>query len=136
MKKSVIIIGVSLFILIIAIIGVIKYFMGSTPVNVSKEADAYAVFKYDDLKDIYEKLTVEETQQVTEILDGNVAYYDSPACGFDDNIGFIIGNKRFSVACDGSPTIKYGGKFFLIDESQIDIIHRIMIRHGAFFPCV
>ena len=136
MKKAVIIIGISLCILIIGIIGVIKYYMGPTPVNVSKEAEAYVVFKYDDIKDIYEQLTVEETQQVTEILDGNVAYYDSPAHGFDDNIGFIIGNKRFSVACDGCPTIKYGDKFFLIDESQIEIIHRIMIRHGAFFPCV
>ena len=130
MKKA---IGIT--VAIILIIGIIILLV-CPPVFVSGSSDVYVVFQYGS-KDIYEKVSDSEAQQVTQILNAHITFDDPvPSCGFDDNIALIIGDKRFCIARDNCPTVRYNGKYFNVSQKQIDTLRNIMRSYGAYFPCV
>ena len=136
-KPIILVIVISLTI----IIGIsIVFFSFCTPIFVSENSDVYVVFKYDsynprDDRDIYEKLTDDEAKQVTQILNGHLAFEEYPACGFDDDIALIVGDKRYCIARDLCPVIGCDGKYFNVSQEQIDTIRKIMGKYGAYFPC-
>lgn len=85
---------------------------------------------------IHEKLTSEESEAIISILNGKVQFFDNPSCGFDKKINLSVNNQSFLLACDGCPTIKHGLRYFNVEEGEIKIIHSIMEKYGATFPCV
>lgn len=59
-----------------------------------------------------------------------------PACGFDDNVYFSLGDSVFYPACDRCNLIKYKGKYFEVSENDMEKIRQVLEKYGAYFPCV
>ena len=134
MKKQKII-RIALIVAGVMLIGGVLLYVLPLPIFVINPGQGAIDYQYGDVN-IYEELSADETAQLAEIVNGKTTFYDSPSCGFDDHIAFIVGGKRFSVACDTCPTIKYHGKYIHVSDSEIETVHRIMEAHGANFPCV
>lgn len=104
-------------------------------VNLTEYNEGTIVFVYGD-KQICEMLDYTDTSKLKGIINYKVLYNDNPSCGFDDNISLRFDDKIFSIACDGCPIIKYNGKYISLSENEIILMHNIMEKYGAVFPCV
>ena len=108
--------------------------------KVRHNADVTLVFFYEE-KNIQVTLTEEEAAAVTEIL--NRKTYDSillgyPSCGFQENVALKVGNRRFSIACDGCNGIFDVSRFHFFDipKEEMAYIHALFEKYGGYFPCV
>ncbi len=140
MKKKVkILVPVVAVVLIVAISLGLVFFRS----NIIKK-DATAEFYYEnDYEGIYisTALTEEETQIIREmIVHAKVRHNKELTDSFNESIylAFNSGNKvkRYYIACDASPYLQYnlGGTFLELEDWEIDKLHSILGRYGAYFP--
>lgn len=108
------------------------------PVVLSKDTPQIH-YKYMDL-DISESLTEEETATVRKILGGKIPYWDDgyPMCGYSENVSITIGDRTFSLACDGCHDIQIVGEdlYISLSDSEWAKMEAIFEAHGGSFPCV
>lgn len=123
-------------IIIVALIALVVYFSNVLLFNVHiSNSQAKIVYSYDE-KNINEDLTKQESDKIYKIFDNSPLAYDSPSCGFTDSVSIKYGFDTFEIACDDCGIVKYKNKYFNVSDTQIEEIHKIMVAHGAHFPCV
>ena len=106
-------------------------------VFVSSDALAELTFKYGDIS-VSATLTKEESEQLSNIVNGKTLYAGNPSCSFDVNISFQIRDRVFCPACDSCGKVKdcKTGKYFNISEAERETIESIFEKYGGSFPCV
>ena len=135
---------IAIFLCFLTIIGIFMFvYFNLFTINISAENNAEVVFVYDyydndEDANIRETLSEDDLKTVKEILNGKKPYWEFgvPSCGFDENISIQFGDKVFSPACDGCNIIRYRNKYIRVSDGEINIIHRVMRKHGAHFPCI
>jgi len=76
-----------------------------------------------------------------EILRGR-SVRSSFDCGFSIDISITMTNGRRSImfcpANDGCPTLRIGNsnRYLTVSDEAIAILHEILEKYGAFFPCI
>lgn len=137
MKKALCIISVVAIMVVCAVFAVF-FFVPST-VNVSDDSNAELTYIYND-KNISVKLSDDERDELCDIFNGKERYvitpFDTPSCGFTDNVSVKIGNTVFKPACDTCATVETGFTYFQISEEERAAINRIFQKYGGTFPCV
>lgn len=92
-------------------------------------------------KDICVTLPEEDAEKVIAMLDHkpyrSVFVDGVPSCGFDKNVSLKIGNRIYAIACDTCNTVMDWriGRYFYIEEADMDYIHRLFQQYGGDFPC-
>ena len=81
-------------------------------------------------------LTREDAEEIKNIVNGKLLYYDSPSCGFDEKVAVSLNGRLLMPACDTCPTLKYKNKYMSVSKEQIATIHQIFAKYGGTFPCV
>lgn len=128
-------------VVLVVITTLVLSFLLINSVSINSNAGAELYYTHDGLY-IVTNLTDEESFAITEILDGKSLIINDPGltCVFDDNIYISFeGNgdeKIFYIACDGCPFIRYKNKNLPLSKEEMDIIHDILERYGATFPCI
>ncbi len=128
MKKPLLIIYPFLIIVLLA---------SCSRVSVSSDVLAELTFKYGDIS-VSATLTKEESEQLSNIVNGKALYAGDPSCSFDVNISFRVGDRVFCPACDSCGKVKdcKTGKYFNISEAERETIEGIFEKYGGHFPCV
>lgn len=106
-------------------------------VSVDSTQTVELVFRYGS-SSVETQLSEQDSSYIFEILDGKELYSDSPSCGFDENVSFVINGKRYCPACDKCCTVKdcSSGMYFEISRSERNTIEDIFSKYGGYFPCV
>ena len=81
-------------------------------------------------------LTREDAEEIKNIVNGKLLFYDSPSCGFDEKVAVSLNGRLLMPACDTCPTLKYKDKYMRVSKEQIATIHQIFAKYGGTFPCV
>lgn len=114
----------------------IYFYFNPLFVNAPNCKNAELIFIYGK-DNIVATISEEDTDKLYDILGGfHFVHYDMPSCGFDENICVRFGNTAFSPACDTDPIIQYKTKYFSVTEEEIQQVHKILEKYGAYFPCV
>ena len=103
-------------------------------VRLDKDAEVTLIF--DDINVV---LTDEEADRVFEIFDGakkQSLFWGTPSCGFNENVALQIGMTRFKIACDTCGTAMVGTRAIVIDDEDIEYIHKLFEKYGGHFPCI
>lgn len=127
MKKKVIVITVILFVIWRFCI-----------VNIGSVNKCEIVFDYFE-HNVEDTLTKEEIYVICDMFEGNLLYSDSPSCGFSEDVSIKInGYQTFCIANDGCPLIYYKemGRYFMISDEEMSMLHDILESHGFIFPCI
>ena len=133
-KKTIIIISILAAILII---GGVIYYLVPHPIHLSVGKGARVLFNPDGEK-IDVMISEDMTADLVDVIDGKKLAFDSgePECGFDETVAIVVDGKRFLVARDGCPTLKYHNRYVELSEEEMKTVHRVMEDFGAYFPCV
>ena len=123
--------------LIICAFLILVLFASCSRVSVSSDALAELTYKYGDVS-VSEALTKEESEQLSNIVNGKTLYAGDPSCSFDVNISFQLGDRVFCPACDSCGKVKdcKTGKYFNISDAERETIEEIFEKYGGHFPCV
>ena len=110
---------------------------GCQRVHVNEAQPVTLTFHYEGTN-VEAQLTDEEAGQIMELLDGKTLHRDQLACGFDENISLMVGDKRYCPACDGCCFVKDAGSgmYFKITQAERNLIDRVFAAHGGQFPCI
>lgn len=80
------------------------------------------------------RLSDEDSAKVKELLTGYWSYYDSPACGFSDEIYLQFGNAKFLLGMDDCGTVQTGNKYFTLSETDNRELHTILAKYKVSWP--
>lgn len=102
-------------------------------VRIDKDDEARLIFN-----DIDVVLTDEEKEMVFEIFDGSIERLTlgASSCGFDENVAIQFGSYRFLIANDTCGTAMVGTRAIVIDDEDIEYIHKLFEKYGGHFPCI
>ena len=102
-------------------------------VRLDRDAEARLIFN-----DIDVVLTDEEKEMVFEIFDGSIERLTlgASSCGFDENVAIQFGTYRFLIANDTCGTAMVGIRAIVIDDEDIEYIHKLFEKYGGHFPCI
>ena len=105
--------------------------------SVDRNQSIELVFCYGD-SSIKAQLSEQDSYCISKILDGKMLYFDTPSCGFDEDISFRVNGKIYCPACDGDCTVKdcSTGWYFAVSQSERKAIDDIFNKYGGYFPCV
>ncbi len=81
-------------------------------------------------------LSQEESDVLKEIFNNKLLYFDSPSCGFGEDIAIKFGELIFCIACDNCGTIRYGDMYFSISDKDREVINQIFINNHGRRPSV
>jgi len=129
MKKWLIIV---LFAFLIVILSIYSFV-----VDIDKDELGIARYIYNDMS-IETEISSEDMIVIAEILDGKyIDVFVLPACGFDENIAIVVGNKTFCIACDECGTIyfKESNGYIDLDCDENDKLRSILAGYGFEWPC-
>lgn len=138
MKKAIFIVSIVAVIAVCAVLSVF-FFCSPSVVNVSNETSAELTYIYDD-KNIQTTLEDNDLNALCDMFEGKKTYlispFDTPSCGFDENVSVKIGNNVFMPACDTCTTVKTSFVYFNISDKERGRLEEIFAKYGATFPCV
>lgn len=138
MKKAIFIVSFAAVIVVCAVFSVF-FFCSSSVVNVSNDTSAELTYIYDD-KNIKTTLEDNDLNELCAMFEGKKTYlispFDTPSCGFDENVSVKIGNSVFMPACDTCITVKTGFVYFNISDKERGRLEEIFAKYGATFPCL
>lgn len=102
-------------------------------VRLDRDAEARLIFN-----DIDVVLTNEEKETIFEIFGGSSKRLTlgGSSCGFDENIAIQFGTYRFLIANDTCGTAMVGTRAIVIDDEDIEYIHKLFEKYGGHFPCI
>ena len=123
---------IAVFLVLVAV-GSFIYFSSSVHIWTSAKAEIYY---HNNGIDIEEYVTDEESKIIHDIFAGKGLHFDDPSCGFRKETSIRIGNSIFEPACDSCGIVKYGFKYFTLDDEENRTLRDILNKHGAIFPCV
>ena len=133
MKKKKIIILSSVGLIVITLM-VIFYIFKVSHMNFVYKAK---VIYQDNGNDISEELTAEELEQVKSILNNKILTRQSDlytlSCPFSMGLAIILNDSEtICIAKDGCDDLYWAEKnvYINIPEDKIEIIHRILYKHG------
>lgn len=87
---------------------------------------------YDDIKAVDD----EDSARLRELLYGKPLHYDSPSCGFGEEVSVSFGGDMFMPARDGDESVENNGKYLTLTETENEEFHEILEKYGVTFPCV
>ncbi len=130
------------FVLLVVIIGSCLF----VNENLSKNTGAFdnineakVTFKYNEYS-FTSELSNTEISSICNVFSNRRLYRDFlPACGFTKDISVCLNNSMtFCIATDCCPKIYWveKRKYFRIPEKEKKQLHKILEKHGFFFPCV
>lgn len=102
-------------------------------VRIDRDDEARLIFN-----DIDVILTDEEKEMIFEIFDGSTKRLTlgASSCGFDENVAIQFGSYRFLIANDTCGTAMVGTRAIVIDDEDIEYIHKLFEKYGGHFPCI
>ena len=132
-KKTIIIISILAAILII---GGVIYYLVPHPIHLSVGNRGRVLFNPNG-EEIDVTISEDMAADLVDVIDGKKLAFDSgePECGFDETVAIVVDGKRFLVARDGCPTLKYHNRYIELSEEEMKSVHRVMEYFGAYFPC-
>lgn len=104
-------------------------------VDLNTYETAWKHYEYDGTT-IKGDLSKDDAKTIAEMFNGQELYFDNPSCGFTENVSVSFDGKKFCIACDDCPIIKYGSKYFSISETQNRELRKILTENGFHFPCI
>ena len=87
---------------------------------------------YDDIKAVDD----EDSARLRELLYGKPLHYDSPSCGFGEEVSVSFGGDMFMPARDGDESVENNGKYLTLTDTENEEFHEILEKYGVTFPCV
>lgn len=87
---------------------------------------------YDDIKAVDD----EDSERLRELLYGKPLHYDSPSCGFGEEVSVSFGGDTFMPARDGDESVENNGKYLTLTDTENEEFHEILEKYGVTFPCV
>ena len=125
------------FLLLIGIILIILLTSCSSTVQIQNGTKGIAKFKYEDVN-IETELSSEHLKEITNMFNNKELYFDSPSCGFSENVSVKIDNQTFCIANDMCDIIyiKESNKIFYIGDTDNERLRDILEQYGFSFPCV
>ena len=87
---------------------------------------------YDDIKAVDD----EDSVRLRELLYGKPLHYDSPSCGFGEEVSVSFGGDTFMPARDGDESVENNGKYLTLTDTENEEFHEILEKYGVTFPCV
>ncbi|GEM_PF-2807979 len=78
----------------------------------------------------------DDSARLKELLYGRDLHYDSPSCGFREDINVSFGFDKFFPACDNCGIIQNNGKYMYLTDEETDEFHEIVKKYGMGFPCL
>ena len=87
---------------------------------------------YDDIKAVND----EDSVRLRELLYGKPLHYDSPSCGFGEEVSVSFGGDTFMPARDGDESVENNGKYLTLTDTENEEFHEILEKYGVTFPCV
>lgn len=107
-------------------------------VNICDVKDVTINYKYDE-SDIRTEMTGDDIGKIKSLLNGKIKFSDNPSCGFDETVSIVLDcEQTFCLAQDGCPIIylKEEDTYIKLSKSEIEMLHDLLAKYGAFFPCV
>ena len=87
---------------------------------------------YDDIKAVND----EDSARLRGLLYGKPLHYDSPSCGFGEEVSVSFGGDTFMPARDGDESVENNGKYLTLTDTENEEFHEILAKYGVTFPCV
>ena len=87
---------------------------------------------YDDIKAVDD----EDSARLRGLLYGKPLHYDSPSCGFGEEVSVSFGGDTFMPARDGDESVENNGKYLTLTDTENEEFHEILEKYGVTFPCV
>ncbi len=87
---------------------------------------------YDDIKAVND----EDSARLRGLLYGKPLHYDSPSCGFGEEVSVSFGGDTFMPARDGDESVENNGKYLTLTDTENEEFHEILEKYGVTFPCV
>ena len=109
----------------------------SSAVKIKEDSVGIAKFKYEDVN-IETELSSEHLKEITNMFNNKELYFDSPSCGFSENVSVKIDNQTFCIANDmcGMIYLREANKYFAVSKSDSILLRDILEQYGFSFPCV
>ena len=109
----------------------------SSAVKIKEDSVGIAKFKYEDVN-IETELSSEHLKELTNMFNNKELYFDSPSCGFSENVSVKIDNQTFCIANDMCDIIyiRESNKIFYIGDTDNERLRDILEQYGFSFPCV
>lgn len=134
MKKHIMIL-----IAVLALVSIVSIlYIKTHQVRLDPASDGIAIFNYAGVNNI-QPMEREAVEIIYNLFDGKMLYYDSPSCGFDDEISVRFDNSQtFCFACDGCPVIYWKEKnmYFRLSSSEQQELYNLLDTYGFQFPCI
>lgn len=96
-----------------------------------------------DGTEIHENIKLDDYVELTDMLQGNRKFKDTPSCGFDKDVSIIFWSPEhreitICPACDGCPLMRIGdGDYYIkLEDSERARFNEIVEKYGMVFPCI
>lgn len=117
---------------VVAVIFVLNLFHVFNIFSCNPFANQAQVRFYDEIEPVNE----EDSVRLRELLYGKPLHYDSPSCGFGEEVSVSFGGDMFMPARDGDESVENNGKYLTLTDTENEEFHEILEKYGVTFPCV
>ena len=117
---------------VVAVIFVLNLFHVFNIISCNPFANQAQVHFYGEIETVNE----EDSARLRELLYGKPLHYDSPSCGFGEEVSVSFGGDTFMPARDGDDSVENNGKYLTLSNEEKEEFHEILKKYGVTFPCV